>query len=58
LWIFAPPAPQKSRLTGVLRSLQGKKAPVRRFLEVLRAKRNKLLAAEKIFFEEKIWEKH
>jgi hypothetical protein len=35
--------PQKPRLMGSLRSLQGKKSPVRRFLGVLSAKRNKLL---------------
>jgi hypothetical protein len=36
--------PQKSRLSGSLCSLRGKKSPVRRFFEVSRAKRNKLLA--------------
>jgi hypothetical protein len=35
--------PQKPRLTGCFGSLQSKKSPCRRFLEVLRAKRNKLV---------------
>ncbi|MDR0655820.1 MAG: hypothetical protein LBG22_05845, partial [Treponema sp.] len=38
--------PQKPRLTGCFGSLQSKKSPDRRFLEVLRAKRNKLLGSE------------
>jgi hypothetical protein len=36
---------QKSRLSGSLRSLQGKKSPDRRFFEILCAKRDKLLGA-------------
>jgi Uma2 family endonuclease len=36
---------QKSRLSGSLRRLQGKKSPDRQFFRVLRAKRNKLLGA-------------
>jgi hypothetical protein len=39
--------PQKSRLSGSLRSLRGKKSPVSRFFGILRAKRNKLLGGIK-----------